>query len=127
FFLVNRTLGAGSMEQALDIVGSPEFRPRDLAVIEDAPVLHASPHSEAGPSSKIASAPNTGTVQVLRYEPRTVVLETDAPHAAFLVTSEAYYPGWRAPIEDHQQTPVLTHRAARCLVSPARPHSLPMP
>ncbi|PYT25124.1 MAG: hypothetical protein DMG57_26160 [Acidobacteria bacterium] len=120
FFLVDRTLPAASMEQALDIVRSPEFQPRDLAVIENALALDRAPSADTGP------APNTGLVRVLHYEPRTVMLETDAPHAAFLVTSEAYYPGWRARIDDREQPLVLTNAAFRGFEIPAGRHHIEM-
>jgi len=126
FFLVDRTLAAASMENALAIVLSPEFRPRDLAVIENAPALQASLNSEAGTATDTGPASNSGSVRVLRYEPRIVVLETDAPHAAFLVTSEAYYPGWRARIDDREQPLILTNAAFRGLEIPAGRHRIEM-
>ena len=57
---------------------------------------------------------------------RTVMLETDAPHAAFLVTSEAYYPGWRARIDDREQPLVLTNAAFRGFEIPAGRHHIEM-
>ena len=125
FFLVNRTLAAASMENALAIVRSPEFRPRDLAVVEDAPAPEASLNLEAATATDTGPASNS-SVRVLRYEPRIVVLETDAPLAAFLVTSEAYYPGWRARIDDREQPLVLTNAAFRGLQIPAGRHHIEM-
>jgi hypothetical protein len=43
-----------------------------------------------------------GTVKVLRYEPRTVLLEVDTPVPAYLGSSEANYPGWRAFMDGHE-------------------------
>jgi hypothetical protein len=125
FFLVNRTLAAASMENALAIVRSPGFRPRDLAVIENAPALQASLNSEAATATNTGPASNS-SVRVLRYEPRIVVLETDALHAAFLVTSEAYYPGWRARIDGREQPLLLTNAAFRGLEIPAGRHHIEM-
>jgi hypothetical protein len=60
-----------------------------------------------------------GTVRVLRYSSREVALETDAPLAAALATSETYYPGWRAWV-DGVETPLRTVGGAfRALSVPA--------
>jgi len=66
------------------------------------------------------------SVTVLRYAPRQIDLETDTPRAAYLVTSEAYYPGWRAYVDNREQPLFLTDVAFRGLPVPAGRHRIHM-
>jgi uncharacterized membrane protein YfhO len=73
--------------------------------------------------------PNTqsvGHVRVVRYGSRDVVLEIDTSGPAFLATSGAYYPGWRAQIDGRDQSLYLTNVAFRGLPVPAGHHLLTM-
>jgi hypothetical protein len=73
----------------------------------------------------IAPAP-LGEVRVVEYSPRYVVLETDAPTAAFLVTSENHYPGWRAFLDGREQPLYYTNVAFRGLPVPPGRHTIEM-
>jgi uncharacterized membrane protein YfhO len=63
---------------------------------------------------------------VLHYAPREVVLETAAAHPAFLVTSEPYYPGWRAYVDGREQPLYITNTAFRGMALPAGAHHIEM-
>ena len=65
-------------------------------------------------------------MRVLRYRAREVEVETDAAAPAFLVTSEVYYPGWRAWVDQTEQPLVLTNGAFRGLPVPAGRHRIRM-
>ena len=110
FFLVGRVLSAANMEQALRALRSADFDPRAEAVAE-------------GPAPAAAAS---GTVRLLRYEAEGWAVETDAPAPSFLVTSEAWYPGWRAWIDGHEQAPILTNAAFRGMPVPAGRHTIEM-
>ena len=58
-------------------------------------------------------------MKVLRYEPRTVLLEVDAAGPAFLVASEAHYPGWRAFMDGREVPLYYTNAGFRGLPVPA--------
>jgi hypothetical protein len=107
FFLVSKVRAARNMEEAVRLLRSPDFDPRREAIVEGAVSLPSAP----------AAAP--GQVKVLRYEPRTVIVEVDTPAPAFLVTSEAHYPGWRAFMEDRELEFQYTNVAFRGLAVPA--------
>ncbi|MGA2328684.1 MAG: hypothetical protein ABSH05_20600 [Bryobacteraceae bacterium] len=115
FFLVNRIRAARSMEEAVRLLHSPDFDPRREAIVENLGTVTMFPDS----------AP-LGRVKVLRYEPRTVVVEVDTPAPAFLVTSEAHYPGWRAFTEDRELAFHYTNVAFRGLPVPAGRHLILM-
>jgi hypothetical protein len=110
FFVVGKLRQAGSMDDAVALLRSPGFNLRAEAVVEGA----------------AASAEATGTVRVMRYGSSEVELETDAPARAFLVSSEAWYPGWRAEIDGREQPLVLTNAAFRGLEVPGGRHKVTM-
>jgi hypothetical protein len=113
FFLVDRIRPAPDAGTALGMVRVPGFDPRHEAVVEGAPAFPA-------------ALSGAGQVRVVRYQPREVVLEIDAPGPAFLATSEAYYPGWRARIDGREQLLYPTNVAFRGLPVPAGHHTLTM-
>lgn len=106
FFLVGRLRHARSMEEAAAVPRSSAFDPRSEAVVEGAAEV-----SGGG-----------GSVRVLQYSPRRVLLEVEAPAPAFLVTSETHYPGWRAFIDDREAPILYTNVAFRGLSVPAGRH-----
>jgi len=71
------------------------------------------------------SAP-AGRVRVVEYSPSYVELETDSPADAFLTASEAYYPGWRAWLDDSPREIKLTAVAFRGFDVPAGRHRIRM-
>jgi hypothetical protein len=104
---------------------------------QSAPELAAGELSTPAPdtSAPTAATPNTpaptvaaspGEVRVVEYSPRYVVLETDAPAAAFLVTSENHYPGWRAFLDGEEQPLLYTNVAFRGLPVPPGRHTIEM-
>jgi hypothetical protein len=115
FFLVNRIERVAGMEQGLEILRSPRFRPGGSAIVEGAPPFEDQDRTHANPA-----------VRVIRYTPRHVVLETDADHATYLVTSETAYPGWRAYLDGRKQRIFLTNVAFRGLPVPAGRHQIEM-
>jgi hypothetical protein len=110
FYLVGKVRRAGGMDEAVAALGSRGFDARREAVVEGA----------------VAEPAAEGAVRTLRYAPRDVVLETDAPARSFLVTSEAWYPGWRAQIDGREQALVLTNAAFRGMEVPAGRHRVVM-
>jgi hypothetical protein len=63
-------------------------------------------------------------VQVTRYEPHRIELETNNPQAAFLILSEVYYRGWDARI-DGQKAPVYrANYVLRGLAVPGGKHRI---
>jgi len=110
FFLVGETRLAGSAGEALEMLRSPGFDPRRVAVVEG-----------AGP---LAGAP--GSVRVEYYSAARLALETEAAAPSFLVTSETWYPGWRAAIDGREQPLIMTNGAFRGLALPAGRHRVEM-
>jgi hypothetical protein len=111
FFLVEKTIGAASMDEALARMRSPNYDPARVAVVE-------------GASEREYPAGGDSAVQVVTYEPNRVVLESDSHEDRFLVTSEADYPGWRASIDGAEAPIIRTNVAFRGLNVPAGRHRI---
>jgi len=107
FFLVSRLRHARNMEEAAALLRSRDFDPRTEAIVEGAAPLPAGA---------------VGAVRVLQYAPRRVLLEVDTPGPAFLVTSEAHYPGWHARLDGSEQPIYYTNVAFRGLAVPGGRH-----
>jgi hypothetical protein len=113
FFLVSRVVAAASESHALALLGSPDFDPRREAVVEGAGPLDTEPTQRL-------------PVRVLKYEDREVELEVETASPAYLVTSETYYPGWRAWVDGRPAELYLTNVAFRGLVVPPGRHRIRM-
>jgi hypothetical protein len=114
FFLVHKVRPAQSLEEAARLLTSPDFDPRREAIVN------------LGTATMFPDSAPPGQVKVLRYEPRTVLIEVDTPAPAFLVTSEAHYPGWRAFMEGRELAFHYTNVAFRGLSVPAGRHLILM-
>jgi hypothetical protein len=112
FFLVGRVIEAGSPKEALAILKSPEFDPGQAAVVEG-----ARPKVEAG---------EFAPVRVVRYEAEGVELEYESKRAAMLVSSETWYPGWRAWLDGNETPLVMVNAAFRGVAAPAGRHRVEM-
>lgn len=112
FFFAGGLRTAANLEVALRAMGEPGFDPRSMAVVEGI--------GETLPEL------GGGEIQVERYGANQVVLKTRTPRMAFLVSSEAFYPGWRAYVDDRRHPLVLTNGAFRGMLVPAGEHTVRM-
>lgn len=86
------------------------FDPARVALVEeDAPLT--------GPPTTA-----TATARVRRLTDNTMEVETDAPAPAFLITSDTYYPGWRARVDGAPAHIYQTDFALRGVALPAGAH-----
>jgi uncharacterized membrane protein YfhO len=113
FFLVGRIRRADDMKAALALLGSPGFDPGREAVVEGGVEFEG---------AAMAQTP----VTVVKYTAREVVVETDSPSPAYLVTSEPFYPGWQAFVDGRPKPLHLTNVAFRGLPVPAGRHEVRM-
>jgi hypothetical protein len=116
FFLVPRIRVTQSLTESIAVMGSREFDPRRMAVVEGATAL----------TGGVGEALPLDAVNVTYYGQRGVALEVDAPVNAFLVTSEASYPGWRGFVDDRELKLYMTNGAFRGIFVPAGRHRVEM-
>jgi hypothetical protein len=110
FFMVGRIRTASDMDHAIRTLRSSGFDPRNEAVVE-------------GP---VESPTAAGSVRVVSYNPREVRLETEAPAGSFLVSSESWYPGWRATVDGIDRPLSIVNGAFRGLAVPGGRHTIVM-
>jgi hypothetical protein len=111
FFLVEKVVPAAGMEEASRILRSPKFDPRIEAVVEGTLA-----HSGLG----------KGSVRIVQYRAHEVALDVESDAPGFLVSSEAYYPGWKASVDNRPVELALTNVAFRGVWIPAGRHRVKM-
>jgi hypothetical protein len=110
-WLVYRTVPVAGYEDAWQQLQDPDFRPEQVAVVENGPRLDGQ---------------GTGRIEVVHYGPNSVhmTVHTDAP--ALLVLSDVYYLGWQGYV-DGQKVPIhRTDATFRGVVVPAGSHEVQM-
>ncbi|MBC7228003.1 MAG: YfhO family protein [Thermoflexales bacterium] len=110
-WLVYRTEVVENYGQALERVLEENFRPEEVAVIQNGPQLNGR---------------GQGRIEVGYYGPNDAVfiVETNAP--ALLVLSDTFYPGWQARV-DGQPVPIhRTNAVFRGVLVPAGTHRVEM-
>ena len=91
-WLVPSVLYVIQPQQALGVMQSPQFNPRQLAVVEFPPPLLL-----AQPGSVLTAG--LGSVQLKRYEGEQIDLSVSNAENALLVLGEKYYRGWKATVD----------------------------
>jgi hypothetical protein len=112
FFLVGNVVPVPDMKSALARMSSPDFNGAATAIVEGPVSLH--------------SADPPGTVKVVSFGPSKIILDVDALRAAYLVTSEAYSPGWRARVNGRAVPIEITNAAFRGLAIAPGQHRVEM-
>jgi hypothetical protein len=85
------------------------FDPGSTILLEEAPTRFLE-------LKKKPAVPNLkSAVRVLTYENNRIVLEVKTPEAAFLFMSEAYYPGWKAYVDNRQEEILRANYAFRAI------------
>lgn len=79
---------------------------------------------EAEPSSGLKSSGQTGSVEVTKYEPNRLNLQTRASADAVLVLSENDYPGWRAYIDGEPASIIRVNYGLRGVAVPGGEHQI---
>jgi len=86
---------------ALAKVSSPEFKPREVLLLDQEP-----------PSAKSLIARQDGettaasSVRILSYEPDAITMDASLPRPGFLLLLDTYFPGWTATVNG-KPAPVL--------------------
>lgn len=77
-------------EMIFNILDHPQFNPKEMAVLEEAPPSYQ-------PSPQIPAL--ASNVQITRYSNDEIEIQADMAANGFLVLSEKYYPSWKAYVD----------------------------
>ena len=100
FFLARRLHAAAGLDQAIAYLARPGFKPAEETVVEG-----------QGLDSRDLSG--IGAVRIQLYSPNRVVVDAEVNGPAFLASSEAMYPGWKATINGAPASIYMTNGAFR--------------
>jgi hypothetical protein len=100
YWVVHRTRRSDSLAQSIGILREGSFDARREAVVEDFG------------NTKCADS-NADTIHILYEHANEVALEVDAKACGFLVAAEAYFPGWKAEVNDRPSNIFITNAAFR--------------
>ncbi len=121
-FLVSRARvapPAGSLE----MMQSRPFAPRE-EVILSADTQPAMMNAATVPWTGRTAPALDGTVRILRYSSQQVAMDVVAPAPAFLVLTDAFYPGWRAFVDGREWPVVRGDVMFRVVDVPAGEHAV---
>ena len=114
-FVVFDARVASSPDDALKKLSEPGFDVKRQVVLEESSLEGFLPPNEA-PSSQ---------VNVAQYKNNRVSINVSASRDGFLVLSDAYFPGWRARLEDGSELDVMrANRVFRAVRVPAGDHNI---
>uniref|UniRef100_A0A7C4M0T5 YfhO family protein n=1 Tax=candidate division CPR3 bacterium TaxID=2268181 RepID=A0A7C4M0T5_UNCC3 len=66
----------------------------------------------------------TGEIKIFSYNPNKIVLKTKSPCDAFLSSSEVYYPGWKARVDNSDTKIYLSNYSFRSIYLPRGDHTV---
>jgi hypothetical protein len=112
FYLVPRVRRSSGEAETLRMVSGADFNPAMEAVVEGLPADR--------------EGLGAGEVKVSAYMANRVQLEVAATAPAYLVTSEAMYPGWEATVNGKPAPLLMTNGAFRGLALPSGASSIVM-
>jgi hypothetical protein len=111
---VSRVVVADGEGAVLAALGTPGFDPARHAICAEAAAGGEYPGSERC------------DIRWVVDDPDRLVLDTDAPAAAFLVIADAYFPGWSARLDGREATIHRVDHMLRGVAVPAGRHRLTM-
>lgn len=92
FFLVHRAVVAGSHDAVWALIHEPGFDPASVVVLEG--------------NGQAMNNQGEGSVQVVEYNLNRILLRVSSNSPGYLVSSEVFYPDWKARVNG-QPAPVL--------------------
>lgn len=100
-------------DRALALLASPNFNPREIAILSAKPK-----------ESFLLSRSSFEKIEVSKYTPNEVVVETNTDGSGLLVFSENWYPAWKAYIDGKKTEIYRTYVTLRSIFVPAGKHKI---
>ena len=112
FYLVNRTTLAANLADAAALSKQADWQPSETAIVEGFEPLDGS------------GTTSPGRVEIASYRRNSVRLRADSEAPAFLASSEANYPGWKAKLDGKPVRIYDTNVLFRGIAIPAGKHQI---
>ncbi len=87
-------------------------------------IIETSPAAGTLPSSPACSGDSDASIQIQAESPNTILLHVTAPNPGWLMTSDTWYPGWRAWVDDRPATLSRANYLFRAVFIPAGEHTI---
>lgn len=110
-WLVYRTEVVKNYGEALERITSPDFRPEEVAIVENGPRLEGT---------------GSGRIEVGWYGPNNLILTVHTDQPALLVLSDTFYPGWEGSVDGKRVPIYRTNAVFRGIVVPPGTHRVEM-
>ncbi len=110
-WLVYRTERVSNYGEALQRVLDPEFRPEEVALVENGPELNGV---------------GQGSIEVGWYGPNDAVFTVHTDETTLFVLSDTFYPGWYGEVDDRSVPLYRTNAIFRGIVVPPGTHRVEM-
>lgn len=111
FFVYNAALVDD--ERALVLLASPNFNPKETALLAEKPTLTMS-----------FKKGNYEKIDVVKYSPNEVILNVENDGSGILVFSENWYPAWKAYLDGQKTQIYRTYVALRSIFVPQGKHTI---
>jgi hypothetical protein len=100
--LVYDPIWTGSDAAALERVFDPQFDPGKQVVLEESAPPSTATAGQAGMPVPLAQTEGSleGTASIVADEPERLVCSVEVTQPGFLIIADAYYPAWRATVND---------------------------
>jgi len=111
FMFVQNTVVADDDSEIRNIIKSKDFDPKKYLVLEarQSPVVL---------NNKVLSNHNS-QIEIINYSPNQIDIEVSVDSRGYLASSEVYYPGWRAFINDKEVKVYRSNYAFRAVFIPS--------
>lgn len=97
-----------------NILNHPQFNPREIVLLEDAP-----------PASLAPSAPSSASrIRISKYSNNEIDIDAEMAQDGFLVLSEKYYPGWEAYVDGKETKIYKANYVMRAVYLPKGTHKV---
>ena len=124
-FLVERDRVVDDPRAALETLARPDFDPRAAVVLEatdpaiarlrDWTARHAGAATFPSPCFLCSDAPGNGTARIARYGLNEVEVAVHVTAPAYLVLTDAYFPGWVATVDGEDRPLLRAYRIFRAV------------
>ena len=100
-------------EQALELLKSKNFSPKDVVVLDEKPV---------GLGEISTGTHDSAVIEIRKYSPQEIILNVTTPSSGVLVFSDLFYPGWEASVDREETKIMKANTALRAVVIPEGKH-----